>query len=287
MNESTFASNGVLCNCLSNGQFAGLAGWDVVDAAFDPTKGSGSMGSVAIAAGGMVSQLFAIPDARSWTVDLDVYGDAGDSVGVCVLDADGNVFWSDTVVIAADATWQHFTVDLGMPAGAYTLQVKAIAGDVCVDGASVAFVPITLGELVAKVASSLGAFLPAEIGCPAEGDALGVWSEAVLGCLREFGACLPGGEPDVRCIDPNEISAICACIEYKMACTVIASYWAMQTDFTLGPRSESKSQVYKALCKKYGIGNTAAQSSGRKWGQVCLARPERCGCAGICFCEPG
>lgn len=135
-----------------------------------------------------------------------------------------------------------------------------------VDGVTllVGVLPLTRAGLAAAVAKRLGALgtdaglsVAAAASGP-EGDYTGAVEEA----LRQVGAVNAWGDPDITALAAGQVNAVIEAAHTAML-AVLTNHYALQTDVSLGPRSESRSQIAKALTALGGAGAGAGDRSAK------------------------
>lgn len=168
--------------------------------------------------------------------------------------------------------WQEGVLTLGVmaettiaPAFAEADSEQAI-GPCYVDGVSLVpgVLVLTRRALMLAVANRLGA-LATDAGLNAvatgkgpEGDYTGAVEEA----LRQVGAVNAWGDPDITALAADQVNAA---IEAALTAMLgkLANHYALETDVSLGPRSESRSQIAKMLTALGGAGTGAGDRSAK------------------------
>jgi hypothetical protein len=242
---------------LTNGRFFHrLDGWQVSGATYSAGDGDDHFGLVVLATGGKyVEQTFAVQHPRAYTFHVSVKPVGGAlSAGQATLrisDGDGNVVTTQDLSGGADV-WTENSFAIGLAEGTtYTLRLTNVsaAGDVRVDDVWAWWVPMTRAGLATRVHEKLGrlaterALSTTTSGALTEGD----YTHAVDAGLRSSGAVNPEtDEPDVRWLEAGSLETILEAIEQEMLERLQRDY-AVETDISLGSRSESRSQIRDAI----------------------------------------
>lgn len=170
--------------------------------------------------------------------------------------------------LGATDVWQEGVLTLGVVAETTIAPLFAAAeiGTCYVDGVSLApgVLPLTRRALMLTVANRL-AGLATDAGLNAvatgkgpEGDYTGAVEEA----LRQVGAVNAWGDPDITALAADQVNAA---IEAALTAMLgqLANHYALETDVSLGPRSESRSQIAKILTTMGSAGAGAGDRSAK------------------------
>jgi hypothetical protein len=159
----------------------------------------------------------------------------------------------DLVAGAADA-WAENSFSVGLaPGTTYILRLTNVgaAGDVKVDDVWLWWVPVTRASLSSRVHTKLGrlaserSLSTTPSGILTEGD----YTYGVDAGLRSVGAINPEtDEPDVRWLEAGMLDTVLEAIEMEMLERLQRDF-AVETDISLGSRSESRSQIAGAIEK--------------------------------------
>lgn len=135
-----------------------------------------------------------------------------------------------------------------------------------VDGVTVVtgVLPLTRWALMLTVSHRLAALATdaglnaAATGKGPEGD----YTAAVEESLRQVGAVNEWGDPDITALAADQVNAA---IEAALTAMMgqLANHYALETDVSLGPRSESRSQIAKMLTTLGGAGAGAGDRSAK------------------------
>lgn len=150
-----------------------------------------------------------------------------------------NVWHEGVMVFAPEAGGGNESVTfLNNGATSYVDSVTLISGGLPLTrAAAVSVVAAALGDL----ATDAGLSATAAVTGP-EGD----YSAAVDEALRAIGAVNQWGDPDVTAVTAAQVNDVLEGVKSAMLQRLRADY-ALQTDVTLGPRSESRSQIAASL----------------------------------------
>lgn len=251
-------------NLLSNGRFyTDLSGWMASSASYLASDGDEQYGMASVSVGGSVSQTFAVPEARQYTLHVAVKPASTLSAGQATID----ITQSGSTVVSLDlsgaaGSWTEQTFTLGLVPGAdYALTINAVSVAVKVDDVWLWFVPITRAALATRVHTRLGAMAADQsLSTTASGSLTeGSYTYAIDAGLRQLGAIDPvTAQPDVRYLGTSDIDALLSIIEREMLQQLHRAY-ALQTDIQVGQRSENLSQIAKSL--ETLLSNSAAATS--------------------------
>jgi hypothetical protein len=239
---------------INNGRFySDLSDWITTNAVYESSDGDEHFGMASISVGGSIAQSFTVPEARQYTLHIAVKPASTLSAGQAIIDItqSGSAVTSFNLTGTA-GSWleQTFTVGL-VPGVQYTITIAAVSVAVMVDDLWLWFVPMTRTALAFRVASRLGSMATdvnlttTPSGALTEGD----YTYAVDTGLRQAQAIDPvTAKPDVRYFGTSLVDTIIESIERDMLQRLHREY-ALQTDITVGPRSEKLSQVAAAIAK--------------------------------------
>jgi hypothetical protein len=227
-----------------------LDNWTASDATYSAGDGDEQYGVAVLAAGGYITQDFTVPYARSYTLQVAVkpVGDvltAGQMQAVITDDDSGSVV-AVSLEGDTDGAWQVNTDVIGLaPGNTYTLKLLNNAAiPVRVDDVWLWFVAITRAGIAAQVHARLGQ-LATDYSLsvtPAGALTEGSYTYAIDSALRAMGALnSETAEPDIRYLDPNAVLTCIDLVESEMLKRVQRSA-VTETDVSLGPRRESRSQ---------------------------------------------
>jgi hypothetical protein len=241
---------------LTNGRFLmNLDNWTATDATYSAGDGDEQYGVAVLAAGGYITQDFTVPYARTYTLQVAVkpVGDtlATDDLQAVITDDDSGTVVAVSLEGDTADTWQVNTDLLGLaPGNTYTLKLLNNAAiPVRIDDVWLWFVPQTRAQIAAQVHARLGQLATDYSLSTTASGALteGSYTYAIDAALRSMGALnTETAEPDVRYLDPNDIATVIDLVESEMLKRVQRSA-VTETDVSLGPRRESRSQKSKAI----------------------------------------
>lgn len=255
-------------NRLYNGDFArDLNNWDVDGAAAHITnQGSCELGAASLpSSGSAIQQSFSIGVGRPYMVELALCGASADGQAILTIETNDEEAVYTTNLLFSAAEWSRHAERVGLPWGDYNIRVGYVDAACYVDDVSVAYVVATRQELAQKTANRLGA-LAANAGYSTgatqqspEGD----YTDAIDEGLRAVGALDPAGRPDVRYVDPENLTALLGAIELAMLHR-LHRYWMTKTNYQIGPRTEYLNQIQASLLALTGgaVGGRPA-SAGR------------------------
>lgn len=240
-----------------NGRFLhSLDNWNASDASYSAGDGDDHYGVAVLATGGgHVSQQFTVGGAKRYTIHLAVKaigsGLSGGQATLTITDGAGNTVATQNLTGTAD-TWTEQTFTLGLADGTtYTMTITntSAAGDVRLDDVWLWYVPLTRANIATRVHTKLGllasdrSLSTTASGSLTEGD----YTYAIDQGLRSVGAINPlTDEPDVRWLTTASLDTLMAQVEAAMLERLQRDY-ATMTDITVGQRSESLSQIAKAI----------------------------------------
>ncbi len=187
-----------------------------------------------------------------------------------------------SIVLTANGTesvWHEAELVFAPDASANDSVTFSAAGGTCyVDAVTllVGGLPISRGELAGRVHARLGD-LATDAGlnssASASGDQ-GSYSAAIDEALRAVGAIGKFGEPDITELNAHGVNTLIDSAHMAMLGQLRAKY-ALETDVTLGPHRESRSQIVKNISALMGGG--ADGKSGGGGGRVSMADLNRTG----------
>lgn len=249
-------------NRLYNGDIAqDLNNWTPAgNAAFIASQGFNELGAISLpGSGDSVAQDFSIGVGRKYMVEVAGKAVSGSgNVTLTIKTDDGVTIY--TATISLTTSWQLWQERVGLPFGTFTLTL-AYADVACyLDDVSVAYVVKTRAELAKAVHDRLGVLATnASVSLlPVSGE--GSWyAEPIDVGLRSVQATDPAGRPDVRYLDAGIVDACINEIELE-ALHKLHRYWSTKTDYSIGQRSESQSQITAAIDRLIGtaVGGRAA-----------------------------
>lgn len=256
-------------NRLYNGDISrDLQQWTISgNAAYVANEGNRELGACSLPdAGSSIAQPFSIGVGREYTIELAVKGAADGAVTLTIHNEDSVEVWTKAVDVKSG--WEVAVARVGLPWGNYTFTIAYSDVAVHVDDVSIAWVIKSRAELARIVHERLGIMATkAGVALLPTGSGAGGWYEAPIDAgLRAVGATDRAGRPDVRYLDTNSVDAAVDQIELE-ALHKLHRYWSTRTDFSLGPRSESLSQIGAAIDRLIGTavgGRSAAAGRGVK-----------------------
>ena len=244
---------------LVNGRFEhNLSGWTATgDAEYLASDGDDHYGVATLPTiGDTIEQDFSVSYTRTYTIHVSIKPGSTLSTG----DAQVNVYDGDGTLVrtfdlsGSSGSWTENTLTIGLAPGApYTFEVVNVdvANGIKVDDIWLWYVPYTRAELATRVDVKLGALADdrslstTPSGALTEGD----YTYAVDAGLRSVGAVSEDTDlPDVRCLDAGSVDAALDAIEREMLERLQRDY-AVQVDTTVGPHSESLSQIASSIGK--------------------------------------
>lgn len=249
-------------NRIYNGDISrDLQNWTITGgAAFVANHGNKELGAAHLAtAGDSIAQPFSIGVGRPYTIELAAKGASTGSVTLAIINEDGVTIWTKEVGVTTE--WQACVEKVGLPWGNHTLTLTFSDVAVYLDDISIAWVIKSRAELAKIVHERLGVMATtADVSLLPADD--GGWYEAPIdAALRAVGATDPAGRPDVRYLDTDTVDAAVDQIELE-ALHKLHRHWSTKTDYSLGPRSESLSQIAGAIDRLIGtaVGGRSAAS---------------------------
>lgn len=244
-------------NLIRNGDFtAGVGHW-TGDGVRVPTDGRVQPGCMEIPSGGLASQTFASPGGLL-TVQIAVRSAAGGELTRVIRDSAGNGLY-EPLPVPATAEWSPAgDLEAGLAAGTFVLELGAVGGAVRVDGVWLGYLAATRAFLARLTHDALGE-LAAGAGyspAPQDGHPEGHYSDAIDAALRAVGAVDGAGRADIRCLEPEGLDRLLHELRLSML-RRLHLHWSSRTDYQLGPRSESVSQIARAIAAMVGAAGGA------------------------------
>lgn len=244
-------------NLLNNGRFLrNLSNWTASNAEYSAGDGDDHYGVAVLSTGcGYIQQVFSVPRVRLYSIHLAVKAVGADlSESQCQLvitDENGNIVLTENLTGTAD-TWTDNDISVGLATGAtYTAKIinNTALGNVKIDDTWIWFVPLTRVVMAARIHAKLGR-LATERSLSTTVSGLlteGSYTYAVDAGMRSVGAInSETGLPDTRYLDESNIQIALDTIEKEMI-EQLQRDFAVETDIRIGQRSESRSQIAKAL----------------------------------------
>lgn len=244
-------------NLLDNGAFdEGLNDWTATGSILR-SDGYPRVGCVQLDAGETVYQLQDLPADQLHTLHyfykLTTGGTLTAAYGSGVTQAH---------VGGAQSVWREGVLAFALDANANENVQFSAAGAACyVDTVTmlVGGLPISRAEIASRAARRIAALATAQSlsttasASGPEGD----YSDAIDDALRKIGAVNHWGDPDVTCLPANKVSSAIDATVAAMLETLRITY-SLESDVTLGPRSERRSQIAGMLGDLQGGGATAS-----------------------------
>ena len=244
-------------NELRNGRFThNLDAWTASSAVYSAGDGDDHYGvAVLSTGGGYISQTFAIPRIRIYSIHASVKaigaGLSDDECQIVIEDGDGNTVKEINLEGTAD-TWTENDETIGLASGTtFTIKIinNSAAGDVRVDDVWLYYVPMSRANIAARTEEKLGrlsddrSLSTTASGTKTEGD----FTYAIDAALRSVGAINPEtGLPDVRYLNEETLQSALDYAENEMLEQLQRDY-ATEVDVQVGQRRESLSQISKTL----------------------------------------
>lgn len=240
-------------NILYNGAFDGNLNWWTGAGTISRSLGYPRLGCVQLAAGQSIGQQAGLSSDALYTVHFFFRPAAGASLTVTF----GSV--TQTFAGVTDA-WNEARMIFSLDSGqSDDLEFSASVGTVYVDSVSLiaGSLPIIRSEIATNLSSRLGDLATdAAISTTASGDKPdGDYSAAIDEALRAIGAVDIYGTHDVTGVEPSQVNDLIESAYTSMLQILRASY-ALQTDVTLGPRRESRSQIAASIDAMLGGGGS-------------------------------
>jgi len=242
-------------NLITNGRFdLGLNNWYFDDATHLPGGGRNGFDAIRLDEGGFVSQPIAVRFTRPHLLRIAVKTPSPVS-GKARLriqdDRGGAHSRSFDLATTKAGEWQEYSHHFGIGKGNYKLVIESDIDGVEIDGVWMWPVAVTRAQIAAQVADRLGA-VATQFNyslTPSWGKPEGSYTLAVDAGLRSAQAINPyDGSPDIRWLSDNAVDdAVEAATAYMVNRARMDA--SVETDISVGGRSESRSQVYSALSK--------------------------------------
>lgn len=257
---------------LANGRFLqNIDQWTATGGAYSAGDGDDHYGVCVLSAGGYITQTFAVPYARAYTLHSTVKPVGGvltaNQVLATITDGNGNTLVSLSLEGDTSGAWQENEDTLGLaPGTTYTLKyLNNSALTVRLDDVWLWFVAIARTQIAAQVHARLGQLATDYSLSTTPSGALteGSYTYAVDNGLRAMGAINPEtGQVDIRYLDTGDVLTVIDLAEQEMLKRVQRSALT-EVDTSLGPRSESLSQKAAMIA-------TAMTGSGKGGGRVVI-----------------
>lgn len=253
-----------MINLLRNGDFSrGLYEWTGTGA-ISRALGFPRLNCAALDAGESLSQAQGISEQNLYTLHYFYQVATGATLTV------GYGAYTNTHTGAPLSVWREgvlaFAVDMGegndsvslstSGGAAYVDTVTLLAGGLAQSRAGIA--TLVAARMAAIASDQSFSTTPSATG--PEGD----YTAAIDEALRAVGCMNSWGDPDVTLLVPAQINAVVESARSAMLQKARADY-ALQTDVTLGPRSESRSQIASSL-------DEILAGGGQGGGRVTMAR---------------
>lgn len=248
----------MIVNYVQNGDFlTDLNSWTANGtAARNAAEGHVIRGSVLLAASGdFISQTVNLPRASEYYFEIwGKFETDGAALTITILDNDGQTVFTSSPTLSS--VWEDSVgVRVGLAAGSYELKILFATQAAYIDRVSLAVVHATRLELAEMAAGRLGQLATADAGyttIPEGTQTEGDYTQAVTAALRTMGATDGSGRVDIRYLDPGFIEAAVGEIEAYML-NRLHMYYSQVTDYTLGPRTERKSQIAGTIERRLGL----------------------------------
>lgn len=249
---------------LANGRFLqNIDQWTATGASYSAGDGDDHYGVCVLTAGGYITQTFAVPYARAYTLHSTVKPVGGtltaNQMLATISDGDGNTVVALSLEGATLNTWQENEDTLGLaPGTTYTLEYRNNSAlTVRLDDVWLWFVPITRAQIAAQVHARLGQLATDYSLTTTPSGALteGSYTYAIDNGLRALGAINDEtGQVDIRYLDAGDVLTAIDLVEQEMLKRVQRSALT-EVDVSLGPRRESLSQKAEMISKAMGNGS--------------------------------
>jgi len=244
-------------NLLSNGRFLqGLDVWTASSAVYSAGDGDDHYGIADVTTGGYIQQSFSVPRVRQYAIHISVKPlTAALTAGKCTLtitDGNGNTVLTQNLTGATLNAWEENTVNIGLATGTtYTLKITNVAHayNVHIDDVWIWYVPLTRAEIAARVHAKLARLATdRSLSTTASGTLTeGSYTYAIDAGLRSVGAINPETSlPDTRYLDGESVQTALDFVEREILEQLQRDY-AVEVDTRVGQRSESLSQIGKAV----------------------------------------
>lgn len=260
-------------NLLNNGRFLqDLSNWTVSNAAYSAGDGDDHYGvAVLSTGGGYIEQSFSVPRVRLYSLHISVKPvtsalTAGQAT-VQIKDGAGNVVYSANLTGATLNAWEENNIEIGLATGTtYTIRITNVnhGANIKIDDAWLWFVPLSRSAIATRIHTKLGRLATDRSLTTTLSGALteGSYTYAVDAGLRAVGAINPETAlPDVRYLDAESLQTALDAVEREILEQLQRDY-AVEVDIKVGQRSESLSQIGKALSEMTGGQTGTNKSSG-------------------------
>lgn len=256
-----------MINLLLNGGFDGnLNEWDSGDGTIARSLGYPRLGCVQLTAGQSIGQEVGLSADALYT--LYFFYRLGSGASLIAKYGSGI---TQTFTGTVDP-WQEGDLIFALDVGANdSVTFEASGGTVYVDSVALLLggLPISRDEIATRLSRRLGA-LATDAGLsttPAATGPQGDYSEAIDEALRAVGAINRYGDPDVTLVETNQVNDLIEAAQAAMLQVVRTSY-ALETDVTLGPRRENRSQIAASIdAMLSGGGGSGGGGGNRRVGQ--------------------
>lgn len=249
---------------LANGRFLqNIDQWTATGASYSAGDGDDHYGVCVLTAGGYITQTFAVPYARAYTLHSTVKPVGGtlttNQMLATITDGDGNTVVALSLEGATLNAWQENEDTLGLaPGTTYTLEYRNNSAlTVRLDDVWLWFVPITRAQIAAQVHARLGQLATDYSLTTTPSGALteGSYTYAIDNGLRALGAINDEtGQVDIRYLDAGDVLTAIDLVEQEMLKRVQRSALT-EVDVSLGPRRESLSQKAEMISKAMSNGS--------------------------------
>lgn len=218
----------------------GLAEWEG-SGAIERSLGYPRPACVALAGGASVSQQVGVSAEALYTLHYFYRLESGAQLVAGYGDA------TQTHTSAPTDAWREGVLYFAPDVSAQeSVTFAAAGGTVYVDAVTLmgGGLPTTRRDLATRIAARLAELATdAGLSSAASGDSPeGDYSAAIDEALRALAATNRWGDPDVTCLAARNVNDVLEAAHGAMLQRLRAKY-ALQTDVTLGPRSESRSQI--------------------------------------------
>ncbi len=241
-----------MTNLLLNGGFDGnLNEWSGTGT-IARSLGYPRLGCVELAAGQSISQQVGLSEDTLYTLHFFYYLESGAGL---IAGYGSGVSQTFTGTVGA---WQEGDMIFALDAGANdSVTLEASGGTVYVDSTALMYgaLPISRDEAGVRLERRLGALATdaALSLTPASSGPQGDYSEAIDEALRAIGAVNRWGDPDVTIVRSEQVNELLEGAQMAMLQRLRSSY-ALETDVSLGPRKESRSQIAASIDAMLGGG---------------------------------
>lgn len=238
---------------LANGRFLqNIDQWTatVGTPTYSAGDGDDHYGVANLPAGAAITQTFAVPYARAYTLHSTVKPVGGvltaNQMLATIIDGAGNALVALSLEGATSGAWQENEDTLGLaPGTTYTIEYRNNSAlTVRLDDVWLWFVAITRTQIAAQVHARLGQLATdySLSTTPSGASTEGSYTYAVDNGLRAMGAINPEtGQVDIRYLEAGDALTVIDLVEQEMLKRVQRSALT-EVDVSLGPRRESLSQ---------------------------------------------